>query len=135
MNYWLCVVTSPISYERILSGRTAHLCLPKAAQPNDGLILYRGKRIAAGKCGIFARYFVKEKINDASDLCSAYYSSAYGKLMPFTCSLETMIDPVIQRAEIAQNFVWKNSLIFRRNFQGSVFQVTTSEWAAIESFR
>ena len=73
MNYWIGVVGSSVSYERLVQGGDkSWFCLPSGSMVGDTILIYLTIGVAKSKSGIFAEYKVVQKDASKNSECRKY---------------------------------------------------------------
>lgn len=73
MNYWIGVVGSSVSYERLVNGGDkSWFCLPSGSMVGDSILIYLTLGVAKTKSGIFAEYQVVQKDASKNSECRKY---------------------------------------------------------------
>lgn len=133
MKFWLGVVSSLISYERLSKGEQLWFCLNNDCSEGDVVLLYRTTKTIKPS-GIFASYLIRLVDADRNAKCSPYNSLGFGKQLCYVelTPVEVFSYP-LDLARIKRVPLLRNSSAVKRSFQGTCFELTASEYKALRN--
>jgi hypothetical protein len=125
MSYWLGVISKEHTLQEFLK-EDKWFCLPITAKIGDGIVIYVTARLSKKFAGIIGAYELTKK---SADSCQCnHYGSFNETLYCYELkSTHIFLSPVLL-ADIKTNLILKRAQPLRRNFQGTIFNLSKDEF-------
>jgi hypothetical protein len=133
MNYWIAI-SSNLDRRKTKNAQLANTwwCFPTRATPGDLVAFYLPRSVNGTYHGVYAIYEVVSSIHpkhSRNHYCSAYRSKneslKYAEVRPVKHFVKALTCSTMKNSSL------KTSPFVRRNFQGTIFQITQNEFAEI----
>jgi len=132
MNYWISIVSSPVSHKRLTEHTETYFCMPAGCQTGDIVTLYVTRR-ASKNPGLFGIFSI-DKLDPSKDAeCKTYETitrrsgcSSYVEISLLHIPREPIGIEILKA-----NLTLGTSTFVKKNMLGTYFRATKSEYGAI----
>jgi predicted RNA-binding protein with PUA-like domain len=134
MNYWIGVIGSKLSYER-LQAKPYWFCLPQSSVVGDKILMYAAKSAAGVNGGIFAIFEIINKDESKDGQCRNYgIMSGTGERPVYVdLALIILLSKNLPFQLLKATPALRNSTFIKRQFQATYFKISAAEFSAIKS--
>lgn len=135
MKYWLAINSNPLGKGKLEANPNTYWCLPEEASPEDEVFMYCPRSASAKWQGIYSICRVDRvghRDQEQYYRCRGY---AYKKqaLLYSELTRTQIYDKHLQATEIKSHSKLRLSNFARRNFQGTVFELSEDQQSTIRA--
>lgn len=135
MNYWIGINSDPTSKEELAKRELSFWCMPEQARTGDYLYMYCPRSASAKQQGIFSLLEVtniETKQSKSRNVCDCY--KYQGKKLRY-CAVKVIkiFNNHVDATTLKYDDVMGASMLCRRNFQGTVFELKEEEHFSIQA--
>lgn len=134
MKYWIGVISSKISLDRLSAAKESWFCLPKDSEVDDLMFIYASSKASHDRSGFIGTFRISSFDDSKDNLCSCYggmtnpgIKLGYVNLV----SLDFFKEP-IKLKQIKSHVLLSKSHFVRKNMQATYFEISAEHYKALE---